>query len=253
MNQVKMNLISQVCRGFRSPKILGIFIFVILGLVLLTTVPSVKADTINPGVFPINSKPYGLTYDDWTAKWWQWVLGIPKNSNPTTDTTGQYCSQSQSNPHVWFLAGTDSGSAQRTCVIPSGKAILLPVLNGECTYKDSAGSKTPADLRDCALKSDAGVSTLAATIDGVNMQNVDKYRVTSNLFNTTLANNNILGVTPGPTQGISDGWWFILHPLSVGNHTIHFIGVLGSPTVTPTLTSTNARFASEVTYHITVK
>lgn len=55
------------------------------------------------------------------------------------------------------------------------------------------------------------------------------------------------------TQGGSDGWWFILYPLKAGNHTLHFIGPLGSPTVTPTLTSTNPRFATEVTYHLTVK
>ena len=85
------------------------------------------------------------------------------------------------------------------------------------------------------------------------MQSVDKYRVTSDPFNVTLANNNILGVASGPTQGVSDGWWIILNPLQAGNHTLHFIGTLGSPTVTPTLTSTNPRFATEATYHLTVK
>jgi hypothetical protein len=216
-------------------------------------IPPVRADSINPGVYAIDSKPYGLTYADWTVKWWQWNLGIPKESNPATDTTGKNCAQNQNDQHVWFLAGTGGGSAERTCVIPSGKAILFPVLNGECTYKDSADSKSPSDLRSCALKSNAGVTTLAATVDGINMQGVDKYRVTSDLFNVTLPNNNINGVAPGPTQGVSDGWWFILYPLQAGSHTLHFIGTLGSPTVTTTLTSTNPRFASEVTYHLTVK
>ncbi len=228
-------------------------VLIILGLMTLTMIPFVRADSINPGVYAIDSKPYGMTYADWTVKWWQWALGIPKEINPTADDSGKNCAQGQNDQHVWFLAGTGGGSAERTCVIPSGKAILIPVLNGECTYKDSAGSKSPSDLRSCALKSDAGVTTLAATVDGVNMQNVDKYRVTSDLFNVTLANNNILGVAPGPTQGVSDGWWFILYPLQAGNHTLHFIGTLGSPTVTPTLTSTNPRFATEVTYHLTVK
>ncbi|MDQ6668827.1 MAG: hypothetical protein M3Y53_11475 [Thermoproteota archaeon] len=151
------------------------------------------------------------------------------------------------------MAGTGGGSAERTCVIPSGKAILFPVFNGKCTYKDSAASKSPSDLRSCALKSNAGVTTLSATVDGVNMQSVDKYRATSDLFNVTLTKNNINGVAPGPTQGVSDGWWFILYPLNVDNHTVHFVGTLGSPTVIPTLTSTNPRFATEVTYHLTIK
>jgi hypothetical protein len=67
----------------------------------------------------------------------------------------------------------------------------------------------------------------------------------TDLFNVTLVNNNILGVAPGPTQGVSNGWWFILYHLQAGNHTLHFIGTLGSPTVIPTLTSTNPRFATE--------
>jgi hypothetical protein len=83
------------------------------------------------------------------------------------------------------LAGTGGGSVEQTCVIPSGKAILFPVLNGECTYKDSLSSKSPSGLRSCALKSDEGVTLLAASVDGINMQNVDKYRVTSDLFNVT--------------------------------------------------------------------
>lgn len=248
-----MRSISQGNEHFQFLNILGAIVLVILGLMTLAMIPLVRADSINPGVYPIDSKPYGSTYADWTVKWWQWALGIPKDSNPTADATGNNCAQGQSDPNVWFLAGTGGGSVERTCVIPSGKAILFPVLNGECTYKDSLSSKSPSDLRSCALKSDEGVTTLAASVDGINMQNVDKYRVTSDLFNITLAKNNINGVAPGPTQGVSDGWWFILYPLNVGNHTVHFVGTLGSPTVIPTLTSTNPRFATEVTYHLTVK
>ena len=38
-------------------------------------------------VFPVDSKPYGLTYGEWTAKWWQWALSIPKDINPAGDTS----------------------------------------------------------------------------------------------------------------------------------------------------------------------
>src|SRR5947209_6336709 len=37
----------------------------------------------NPGVVhPPCSKPYGLTYGEWSAKWWQWVYSIPVGTNP---------------------------------------------------------------------------------------------------------------------------------------------------------------------------
>jgi hypothetical protein len=56
-------------------------------------------------VFSADSKPYNLTYGEWTAKWWQWGYSIPKNINPAYDNTGKNCAQKQNGP-VWFLAGT---------------------------------------------------------------------------------------------------------------------------------------------------
>ena len=29
------------------------------------------------GVFDTNSNPYGLTYAEWTTKWWQWAYSVP--------------------------------------------------------------------------------------------------------------------------------------------------------------------------------
>jgi hypothetical protein len=56
-------------------------------------------------VFQPDSKPYGLTYGDWTARWWQWAYSIPKDTNPAYDDTGKYCAEGQYGP-VWFLTGT---------------------------------------------------------------------------------------------------------------------------------------------------
>jgi hypothetical protein len=75
--------------------------------------------------FQADSKPYGLTYGEWTARWWQWAYSIPKDVNPAYDDTGRYCTQGQSGP-VWFLTGTYGHPVDRYCTIPFGKAILFP-------------------------------------------------------------------------------------------------------------------------------
>jgi len=31
----------------------------------------------NPGVLPPNSHAFGMTYNEWSAKWWQWAVNIP--------------------------------------------------------------------------------------------------------------------------------------------------------------------------------
>src|SRR6266566_8180221 len=66
-----------------------------------------------PGIFSSDSKPYGPTYGEWTAKWWTWIMTIPKNLSPADDNSGIRCSQSQTGP-VWFLAGSLTGKADRT-------------------------------------------------------------------------------------------------------------------------------------------
>jgi hypothetical protein len=121
----------------------------------------------------------------------------------------------KSNCPVWFLPGTTGGSAERTCTIPAGKAILASILNGDCSYADSPTAKTESDLRSCALAADADVTNLKATIDGKDLKDVDKYRITSHPFDVTLVGNNILGAQARPTKGVSDGWWVFLNPLSL--------------------------------------
>src|SRR5438045_3460219 len=97
----------------------------------------------NPGVHPPNSKPYGLSYGEWSARWWQWTLQIPLATNPNFDTTGAHCAEGQSG-HVWFLAGWFPGahppSVTRECTIPadpflgSGSTLIAAESTGRICY-----------------------------------------------------------------------------------------------------------------------
>ena len=162
------------------------------------------ADSINAGVVPIGSKLYGLTYGEWTAKWWEWALAIPKSNSPFSDKTGQVCGLNQNGP-VWFLAGTTGGSAERACNIPTGKAILFPIVNNECSTAEYPADKTDSALRSCATGFIDHTTTLQASVDGVNLKNLKQYRVQSPLFNLTFPKDNDFGVASGPTQAVSDG------------------------------------------------
>jgi hypothetical protein len=94
-----------------------------------------NANNSQIAVFSADSKPYGLTYGEWTAKWWQWGYSIPKNINPAYDDTGKNCAQKQNGP-VWFLAATYGHSVNRICNTPAGKAILFLILNSECSFAE---------------------------------------------------------------------------------------------------------------------
>jgi hypothetical protein len=199
------------------------FIIVILAL-NSSAILSASADSINPAVYSIDSKPYGMSYGEWTGKWWQWLLSEPQASSPATDQTGKNCGQNQNGP-VWFLAGTAGGSATRTCTIPAGKAILFGVINAECSYSERPTLKTEPDLAQCAKLQNAGTTNLQASLDGMTLQQLDKYRVTSPIFNLTFPTNNIFGSPVGTTQAVADGWYVFLHPLTPGKHELHFSGL----------------------------
>jgi hypothetical protein len=198
----------------------------------------------NPAIFPPDSQPYGITYGEWTAKWWQWAHSIPTANNPQLDQTGKDCAQAQNQTGpVWFLAGTSGGSAERTCTIPAGKAILLPIVNsfylrdaGETKEEMLAGAKEPIDK----------VTTLEASVDGTPLQNLSNYRIQSPFFNATLPNDNVLGVPEGTYLEVADGYWAFLEPLPLGQHEIRLHGVIIDPTrPTPS-------FETAVTYHLTI-
>jgi hypothetical protein len=72
-----------------------------------------------------------LTYGEWNARWWQWFFSVPASKNPGLATNGAVnCSVGQSGD-VWFLAGyfLGSGSFTRSCTIPAGKALFIPLIN----------------------------------------------------------------------------------------------------------------------------
>ena len=93
------------------------------------------------------------------------------------DETGKRCGVNQEDRNVWFLTTTGSGTAERTCTIPEGNAILSPVAANECSYAEFPNLKSEAELRNCAVSGNE-VSTIAARVDGVEVKDIRKYRVT---------------------------------------------------------------------------
>jgi hypothetical protein len=205
----------------------------IVGLMVPSTTPVARADDDKPDVFEPQSSPYGKTYGEWSAKWWQWLLAIPADKNPNLDTTGTNCALNQSGK-VWFLAGTFGGSATRTCTIPHNKALLFPVL---CTaFGASAGDCDPTvpgitcdvgALREAAAAQEDSPQLLEASLDGQPIPHPRAFRAFSPVFSITLPQNAVFGLNPPGTwsPNISDGYWIMHEPLPAGNHTLHVRGI----------------------------
>jgi hypothetical protein len=189
------------------------------------------ADSINDGVYAVDSKPLGTSYEDWTIKFWQWLLSIPASKNPAVDQTGEFCQEKQNDDQpVFFLVFSGSGGADRTCNIPAGKAILIPINVVECSLVEMPTAKTEDELHTCATEDESSNPGLFLSVDGKEFKDLDKYRVHSRAFNFTNPEDPWLGGEPGPSRAVSDGYWVILEPLPPGKHDIHFKASLTNPT-----------------------
>jgi hypothetical protein len=62
----------------------------ILGALLATcigaTLVASASENADSHVFPVNSKPYGLSYGEWSARQWQWLFSLPAEGHPLFDT-----------------------------------------------------------------------------------------------------------------------------------------------------------------------
>jgi hypothetical protein len=215
----------------------------IIALIQLST-QLVLADEINPGLYSLNSSPFGTPFSTWTAKWWQWFIGIPNSQQPFPDTTGEKCGIKQAGP-VWYLVGA-AGKVERNCIIPSDKAILFPILDTECSYSETPTLKTEQDLRQCAVEGNKD-AVLKASLDNREIKNIEKYRVTTNLFNVTYPSDPVFPTNSNYSQAVSDGWFIMLEPLKPGAHELKFsASQLGAGT-------TGENTVLDVKYNLTVK
>jgi hypothetical protein len=227
---------------------------VVVGLMVAAMIPVAQADSSNPNsqVLPIDSSPYGNTYGEWSARWWQWALSIPAATNPVLDETGANCAEGQSGP-VWFLAGSFfSATFERACTVPPDKALFFPIVNaafGAAVF-DCEPTQPGVPCNITVLRAAAAASmdpvTIEASIDGVPVRHLRDFRVQSPVFSVTLPEGNVVEVPSGTyAPMVSDGYWLMLAPLSAGAHTIHFKNkITGGPF---------AGNATEVTYHLTIR
>ena len=179
---------------------------------------------IESAIFSPDMEVYGRTYTEWIVRWWQWLLSIPREHSPATDTLGLNASQNQDDPHVWFLAGTFGGHAERKCIIPRGKAIFMPIINYECSLAGSPGICNDFELESRCKSEIDDIMDVTFEIDGFLISDLSPYRARSPLFNVHLIENNIFNFAPGHTKMITDGFWIFLKPPTIGRHSIVTFG-----------------------------
>lgn len=203
-------------------------------------------------IFSPTDKPYGLSYEEHATNFWKWLLSIPIDQNPEPDLNGERCtiSQQNSNSSVFYLSGSGSGKVERTCEIPSGKGILMPVMVVEVSDEEVPNASID-ELSKIAKNDQDGVTTLYLKIDDKEYQikELSKYRIHTDAFTVNFPKNAMFGASEGPSKAVADGHYIISKPLSKGEHTI----LWKSSLLCPEIDCLEVNFAQEVKYNIIVK
>jgi hypothetical protein len=223
------------------------FLFILL-LLLGTLSPVLGSNSVN--IFPPGSKPYGLTYAEHEKNFWKWSLGIPANESPVNDRTGEKCANGQSNTNssVFYLSMNIGGISERTCNVPVGKGLLIPVMQVEWSDKEAPGASVE-ELHKSAKKDQDSVNSLYLKIGDKEYKYKDliKYRTETDVFKVVFPDNGIFGVIEGGISNVvSDGFYIITEPLIRGNYSIHFKSSL----ICPDPGCAEPNFAQDIKYNI---
>jgi hypothetical protein len=126
---------------------------------------------------------------------------------------------------VFFLAGSfGPNSEQRTCSVPVGTALLIPLLNNAylAQLTDPPAQRTEAFIRSQVLCTEQSTSLLLE-VDGVAQPNPKSLLERSSVFSVSLPVDNVYAVPPQLlSPAVDTGYYSFVEPLAPGPHTIHF-------------------------------
>lgn len=167
-----------------------------------------------PEVFPARTQPLGFSYEEWTVRWWKWILGIPKERNPAFDRSGEDANIEQKHSGVVFLCQTIEGDKHwptRKISIPTGSHVFIPIINWISIFHKDGESEMELS-RIAKIRMDV-VSDLRLRIGKRVIENLREYRYRSPFFNFRAPENNIFDISPGTGTAMSDGYWVFLGPI----------------------------------------
>jgi hypothetical protein len=210
-----------------------------------------------PKIFLTGSSPYGIPFNQWIGKWWQWYVSVPKTESPNHPDYPDHISkencairQNLSSPVVFlFTPLVDEPFPERTCVVPKDKAILIPIISGEADNGDpeQTDKSERGMIQTAKAGNDYGAISIKLDNTKLNFNEDPKFRAMSGFFNITLPEHNLWEEkeVPGTYKGITEGYFLFLNPLPAGNHTLYYEAATNPP---------NANvYAQTVTYHLNVK
>jgi len=183
-----------------------------------------QASVSAPGVdaLTLTASPTALVADhsleEWTQRFWHWLLYAPNDLDPALDRTGAYCHYAQSGA-VWFLAGTtDARPVIRYCRVPADKYLYVPVRADLVRPTPSQTSATCQESLQILRSMGGNSGAPYFRIDGDELESIRDFAVQAQgCFDPTMTGRAVSAV---------GGYGLLVKPLTPGTHVIEF-GVRG--------------------------
>lgn len=221
-------------------------------------------------LFSKDEAPFGITYDIWVAKFWNWWIGTTTDeATPKPDG----CLINKSESLVLLIETSSVGSVYQKCDISSTQGVLIPLWIGFCENSPVGAVGRPPNepLWVCARETtNLGNIRSDVKVDGIPVAKLDvrmsmisgslDYKINSltNVtelytadFDLTIPpDTHIPNQMPGAWRSGAHGWFVFLKPLPPGEHTVSY-NVRVTPTGALTSPGTNPHFA-DITYLLNV-
>jgi hypothetical protein len=177
-------------------------------------------------------------YAEVQRQWWQWDGAfVVSNGHPGLDPTGALCGKKQ-NGAAWLLE-TGDVATERTCRVPAGRLIYMPVAMVICS--PLIGNDLRSDeLQACASgEFDALDFQFRATLDGRPVDDLLSYRTQTGVFTLKLPADNLYAYFGLPAPGgrgpaAADSIALLLLPPRPGTHVLFVSSSLPDGTVLAT-------------------
>ncbi|HVD08451.1 MAG TPA: hypothetical protein VNB67_08400 [Nitrososphaeraceae archaeon] len=254
-----------VCKMVRIPDStinLNLYILLSLAATYYITVPVVTG--YNVDFYSKGESPFGISYGDWVAKYWNWDLSIPLDlkTNNLLGLNENGCLVHRENSMVMLADSAAGGIWNQKCTISHNAGILIPIWTGECDH-GYRGFETASlkQLSDCARSYDLGKVKGQVKVDNIPVATLDvldyKTNIMNNVtevytkqFNITIPiNSHFTSEQYGTFPAAAHGWFVFLKPLQPGTHTVYYQNSVEPTTLSGAGNVNSAQF----TYHFKVE
>ena len=178
-------------------------------------------------VYKPDEAPFGISYGNWGAYWWQWAMSIPASIHPGSldrKISGANAQLGQAGPVYFFSPNYQGTTSESEFLVPADRAIFFPVYTVGFFF-------APSDTIEGFLRradEDANfivnnVNKIWVEIDHQPVPETSIVRARSRLFSTNLPKGNVFepfGLHQGVYPSSAEGYYIMIKPLSPGTHVI---------------------------------